>query len=225
VKDKLPKLITEAEAAVLPAQGGEIIYSDPRSPASRITERLASFGKTAITDKILDHDYSYAAESFFQVNLPVYEQSLRDMAPWIDHDKTLDLYSGVGSIGLTIGSNETTLVEIDEHAYREMLQNVALQHPTKTVKPVLAASEHALDYIKNDQTVIVDPPRAGMHQAVVDRLLEVLPSRIIYLSCNPVTQARDVAMLLEKYEITAHAGYNFFPRTPHIEHLVVLTAR
>jgi 23S rRNA (uracil1939-C5)-methyltransferase len=87
---------------------------------------------------------------------------------------------------------------------------------------VLAASEDALDYITHDATVILDPPRAGLHEKVTEKLLEAAPQRIIYLSCNPVTQARDVARLAEKYGIRHHQGYNFFPRTPHIEHLVIL---
>ena len=70
--------------------------------------------------------------------------------------------------------------------------------------------------------VIVDPPRAGLHDDVIKKLLDETPERIIYLSCNPVTQARDVARLAEKYGIKYHRGYNFFPRTPHIEHLIVL---
>ncbi len=91
-----------------------------------------------------------------------------------------------------------------------------------TATPVLASSENALDQITSDRLVIVDPPRAGLHRDVADRLLEVTPSRIVYLSCNPVTQARDVRFLLDKYSIAYVQGYNFFPRTPHIENLIVL---
>lgn len=83
VKDRLPEIITADEAAKLPAQGGEIIYSDPRSPASRITERLARFGNTTLTDTILGVPFRYACEGFFQVNIPVYEQALRDMREWV----------------------------------------------------------------------------------------------------------------------------------------------
>ena len=89
-------------------------------------------------------------------------------------------------------------------------------------KAILAPSEKALEHISGDATIIVDPPRAGLHEDVVKRLLETAPERIIYLSCNPVTQARDVARLADTYGIRHHQGYNFFPRTPHIEHLVVL---
>lgn len=220
LKDKLPGIITKMEAEALPAQGGEVIYSDPRSPASRITERLAAFGDIVLTDTVLGVSFRYATEGFFQVNIPVYEQALRDMHEWIDKEKVIDLYSGVGSIGLTIGGDNVTLVEINEHAVREMRENIT--RLGKNATAVLAPSEKALEYIASDATIIVDPPRAGLHTDVIARLLEAAPERIIYLSTNPVTQARDVALLAETYGIRAHKGYNFFPRTPHIEHLVVL---
>ena len=284
VKDRLPGLITADEAAKLPAQGGEIIYSDPRSPASRITERLALFGNTTLTDAILDVPFSYACEGFFQVNIPVYEQALRDMKKWMSRNHSdnrqraisqkksgqhgtnsqhgssnsfsedfafpasvrqehqpdqlaarrpeekdvcetgepaLDLYAGVGTIGLTIGSGNVTLVEINADAVREMQRNITELGCTDA-RAVLAPSEQALDYITGKEIVIVDPPRAGLHPDIIATLLQKLPPRIIYLSCNPVTQARDVSLLQEKYEIMHHQGYNFFPRTPHIEHLVIL---
>ncbi len=260
------------EALQTTAQGGEVIYSDPRSPASVITTRLASTGNTVLSDTILGTPFRYATEGFFQINLPVYEQALRDMKQWVDdtvesssapllegdvpakdersahstlgadgtspverplrkdgggggeQDKktrpVVDLYSGVGTIGLTIGGPGVTLVEVNEHAVREMQRNVAELGIDAT--PILAASEDALEHITGDKTIIVDPPRAGLHDAVVQRLLDTRPARIIYLSCNPVTQARDVARLAETYGVRAHRGYNFFPRTPHIEHLVIL---
>ena len=222
IKDKLDELITGEEAARLDAQGGEIIFSNPKSPASVITERLASFGNTTLADNLLGIRFHYACEGFFQVNLPVYEQALHDMRDWVSEAKrpVVDFYSGVGTIGLTIGDPDATLVEINENAVREMERNIA--ELGKPATAVLAASEQALDYIVSDKTIIVDPPRAGLHTDVVARLLEIKPSRIIYLSCNPVTQARDVALLLKGYAISHTQGYNFFPRTPHIEHLAIL---
>ena len=224
VKDKIENLISDDEAKLLSAAGGEIIYSDPKSPASRITERLNKFSNTTLSDTILGVAFNYACEGFFQVNIPVYEKALSDMKAWIYCNEklpTLDLYSGVGTIGLTIGGDDVTLVEINEHAVAEMQRNIAkLNRPS--AKAILAPSEKSLEYITGEQIVIVDPPRAGLHADVTNRLLETEPPRIIYLSCNPVTQARDASLLQEKYEIVHHQGYNFFPRTPHIEHLVVL---
>ena len=224
VKDKIENLISDDEAKLLSAAGGEIIYSNPKSPASRITERLNKFGDTTLSDTILGVAFNYACEGFFQVNIPVYEKALSDMKAWINCNEKLpilDLYSGVGTIGLTIGGDDVTLVEINEHAVAEMQRNIAkLNRPS--AKAILAPSEKSLECITGEQIVIVDPPRAGLHADVTNRLLETEPPRIIYLSCNPVTQARDVSLLQEKYEIVHHQGYNFFPRTPHIEHLVVL---
>ena len=199
---------------------GEVIFSNPKSPASVITERLTP-QQGPLSDTLMGVPFNYATEGFFQINLPVYEEALRDMRQWVpDGKQTVDMYSGVGTIGLTIGGNRTALVEINEYAVAEMRRNIISLD--LDAEAVLAPSESALDYIVGDKTIIVDPPRAGLHEAVIERLLEVSPERIIYLSCNPVTQARDVAMLAEKYGIRAHKGYNFFPRTPHIEHLVIL---
>ncbi len=220
VKDALPEIITKDEANSLAALGGEVIFSDPRSPASKITKRLAQFGDTSLSDTILGVPFRYATEGFFQINLPIYEAALKEMQKWVENKQTVDLYSGVGTIGLTIGGDGTTLVEIDEHAVREMRQNI--MRLDVDAHAVLAPSEKALDYITSDKTIIVDPPRAGLHQIVIERLLEQQPSRIIYLSCNPVTQARDVQKLGDIYGVRAHQGYNFFPCTPHIEHLVIL---
>ncbi len=203
---------------------GEVIYSNPQSPASVITKRLTPAAEP-LSDTLQDIPFHYATEGFFQINLPVYEKALIDMKRWVDDaaKPVVDLYSGVGTIGLTIGGAEATLVEVNESAVREMRRNI--KELGSDARAVLAASETALEYVTDDKTVVVDPPRAGLHDDVVIRLLEVTPERIIYLSCNPVTQARDVEKLLSSYEIIAHKGYNFFPRTPHIEHLVVLQKR
>lgn len=204
-------------------ENGEVIFSHPKSPASVITKRLTPPARP-LSDTILDVPFHYATEGFFQINLPVYEQALLDMKTWIpEQSAVVDLYSGVGSIGLTIGGDNVTLVELNEHAVREMERNIKALGKHATA--VLAASEQALDCITADKTIIVDPPRAGLHEDVIDRLLEEKPQRIVYLSCNPVTQARDVRRLAEAYGVKAHKGYNFFPHTPHIEHLVVLDLR
>ncbi len=220
IKDEIEDLLTEEDANNLEAQGGEVIYSDPRSPASRISKRMAEFGNITLTDHILGIPFRYATESFFQVNIPVYEQALRDMKGFIETDKVIDLYSGVGSIGLTIGGDSPTLIEIDENAVREMKRNIL--DLGLNAHAVLAPAEKALDYLAHTAAIIVDPPRAGLHEDVIKKLLEIEPHRIVYLSCNPVTQARDIALLGMKYGIKHHRGYNFFPRTPHIEHLIVL---
>lgn len=199
----------------------EVIYSSPKSPASVVTKRLAKLGHSTLSDTILGVPFHYATEGFFQINIPVYEKALRDMHSWTTGEtQVIDLYSGVGSIGLTIGGDAPTLVEVNESAVQEMERNISLLGSKAT--SVLTPSEKALDYIQPESTVIVDPPRAGLHDSLVERMLEVTPKKIVYLSCNPVTQARDVSKLVDRYAIVYCNGYNFFPRTPHIENLAVL---
>ncbi len=225
LKDKhVLKHINPNELKKIPVKGLEIIHSNFRSPASVITERLTKYGDMTLEDTVLMVPFRYATESFFQVNIPVYQMALHEMKKWIlPNTPVIDMYSGVGTIGLTIGGKNVTLIESNDYAVAEMKRNVAELNLPATV--VHATSETALEHITNEQTVILDPPRAGLHQDVITRLLEVKPPRIVYLSCNPVTQARDIALLAEAYGIEHHQGYNFFPRTPHIEHLVVLSLR
>lgn len=224
-KDHLNNLFSEEEVNTLPAQGGEVIYSDPKSPTSRITERLQAFGNTMLTDTILDVPFHYTCEGFFQVNIPVYQTALKDMAKWIEgssNKNVIDLYSGVGTIGLTIGGDAVTLVEINEYAVAEMKRNIT-SLDRQNAQAVLAPSEKALSHLDGKDIVIIDPPRAGLHADVVEKLLQTKPEKIIYLSCNPVTQARDIALLTQSYTLAETRGYNFFPRTPHIEMACLLT--
>lgn len=226
VKDGNFKPFSKEEIASLGFKNFEIIFSNPKSPASVITKKLQALNEYKLSDQILGINFNYATESFFQINLPVYEQALRDMEQFIDpHKPTLDLYAGVGSIGLTIGKQDLTLVEINEGAVAEMKRNINELHRDNSAKAILAPSEKVLDFIKKDSNLIVDPPRAGMDKKVCEKILEIEPQKVIYLSCNPTTQARDAAILSEKYNIIYTRGYNFFPRTPHIENLIILEVK
>ena len=178
-----------------------------------------------LEDEILGHKYSYSPNGFFQINLPVYEMALAEIKSYVETNNVLDLYSGVGTIGLSVARDKNlTLVESNRAAYEELEKNCRAAGPA-TPRAVLSNSEDALEYIAPDQTVILDPPRAGCDKKLIEKLLEIKPQHIIYLSCNPSTQARDVKLLEEKYQLIKVTPYNFFPRTPHLENLVVLDLR
>ena len=173
-----------------------------------------------LKDTILGQEYSYSPNGFFQINLPVYELALKEIKKHIVTDNVLDLYAGVGTIGLSVARDRNlTLVEVDKSAFGELLENSKNQ---ENITTILEKSENILQNIRENQTVILDPPRAGCDRKLIDKLLEVSPKKIIYLSCNPATQARDVKILLEKYQIGLVKTFNFFPHTPHIENLVIL---
>lgn len=179
-----------------------------------------------LTDQINQKTYSYSPNGFFQINLPIYEQALKTISTFIPDDKpVLDLYAGVGTIGLSVTKHQPlTLVEINKSAFFELAINCKsaenhIFHP----QPILAKSEDVTDFIQPDQTVILDPPRAGCDEKLIAALNQKLPSTICYLSCNPITQARDLNKLQQNYQISFATAFNFFPRTPHIETLLILT--
>ena len=173
-----------------------------------------------LSDKVLDQSYSYSPNGFFQINLPVYEMALLEIKKHITTSKVLDLYAGVGTIGLSVARDKNlTLVECNKFAFAELEKNTS-----DDARAILLQSEDALNYITPDATVIVDPPRAGCDKKLLNQMINILPPSIIYLSCNPATQARDVKILLDsgKYQIKNAVPFNFFPRTPHLENLIVL---
>jgi len=205
----------------LPAslKGLRIYYSDPKSPASVPTKLLYERGSVQLVDVVRGVKLRYDVDSFFQVNVPVFEKTLNSMASYVDENVT-DMYAGVGSIGLCLAKKSVQLVEHDENSYHMAVLNA--QNSSINSSVIHAASEAALDSIISDNTIIFDPPRAGLHQNIIHKLLETLPMKIVYLSCNPATQVRDITLLQKNYNITHFEMFNYFPRTPHIETLAVM---
>ncbi len=206
----------------LPPQlkGLRVYHSNPKSPASVATELLYELGSTSLTDELLGQSFHYDVDSFFQVNTPVFEMALADIKRTITEPAITDMYAGVGTIGLSVASAAVDLIELDPATAHMAASNASSSRLDTTV--VQASSEKSLDYIDHVQPVIFDPPRAGLHDKVVEQVLAMRPPKVVYLSCNPATQARDLAKLQEAYDISDFKIYNFFPRTPHIETLAVL---
>lgn len=206
------------------ALGIAVYYSNPHSPAAVPTELLFKTGAIQITSAVLGTPLQHDLLGFFQVNVPLFEQALHAIAAYIDPGtQLLDCYGGVGAISLPLHARVKSCLVIDSNvaavaAASYNIQQLGLNHYTAQC----VATEHILAAICADQTVMVDPPRAGLHPAVIARLLTVQPQRLIYLSCNVSTQARDVEQLLTHYSLRDAKLFNFFPRTPHIEGLIVL---
>lgn len=203
-------------------KGLRVYFSDPKSPASVMTKLLYEKGDVKLKDTILDTSLVYDVDSFFQVNVPVFERVVQTMRDCSEvNDFFVDMYGGVGSIGLTLsGEKPLTIVELDERSAA-----MAKLNGGEDTTVIQTSTEKALDYILSDKVMIFDPPRAGLHPKVVEKLLDAHPPKVYYLSCNPVTQVRDLVRLLEHYSIAKAEGYNFFPRTPHLEFLIVLERR
>jgi len=204
--------------------GFQLYYSTHKSPASVPTKLMYSTGQDYLIAEILGTQLKFGLLSFFQVNIPVFEKTLQDIAAFVGpHEPLLDFYSGVGAIGLPLAKNRehTVCVDSNSEAIEYATENISL-NSLPYAEAHCAPAEKMLDAITKDKIIIVDPPRAGLHKDVVHKLATTRPKRIIYLSCNIATQARDIQMLSELYKPTFIKLYNFFPRTPHIESLVVL---
>lgn len=203
-------------------KGIAVYYSNPKSPASVISRQLKVHGDITLTDTIDAHLTAYDVNSFFQVNLPVFETALTHMKRHLRGapHQVVDMYAGVGTLVRPLGA--TKMVEIDAH-------NVAMARKNLSgyeVEIVHAQAEKSLSHVPAAGGVLaVDPPRAGLHNSLVRSILDNLPAKILYLSCNPITQVRDIAALSEAYDVIDFHGYNFFPASPHIESLAILKAR
>ncbi|HET8709316.1 MAG TPA: TRAM domain-containing protein [Candidatus Saccharimonadales bacterium] len=212
---QFPKLALPSEV-----HGLRVYHSNPKSPASVRTKLLYELGDCRLQDELLGKPFTYDVDSFFQVNIPAFEAALTRIKEHVNASEIVDMYAGVGTIGLSVATEKVELVELDPASSAMARINARANGEKATVTE--ASSEHAIQSIVSTTPVVFDPPRAGLHAKVVQRCLETIPPQIIYLSCNPATQARDLQMLQTAYKIEHFEIFNFFPRTPHIETLAVL---
>lgn len=202
-----------------------ISYSTIKSPISVMTELKYQEGIDSLEENILDLKVRYPHDGFFQNNLPVFEKALQEIrAATPDCNKIVELYSGVGTIGLALAdkTKEVSGLEIIESAVEYAEINSKLNKITNYSTVALPDHKITAELLTGTDVLVLDPPRSGLHQKTTAKILEVLPKTIIYLSCNPITQARDYAQLKDKYTLTRLVGFDFYPNTLHMESLIVL---
>lgn len=188
-------------------------------------------GEDHLIELLEDLKFKIGPKSFFQTNT-LQTQNLygktRDLAGLTGNENVYDLYTGVGSIALFVSKLAKQVVGIEyvESAIEDAKVNAALNNITHThfyagdMKDVLN-DELIAKYGKPD-VIITDPPRAGMHPDVIAKILEVAAPKVVYVSCNPATQARDIAMMEEKYKVTSVQPVDMFPHTHHVENIALL---
>ncbi len=173
-------------------------------------------------------------KSFYQTNSKGAHQLfkvIRNFAAIRNDEMIYDLYTGIGSIGLFLASQAKQVIGIDtvpeaiefacENASINGIENARFftGEMRKILKP---------DFLENypgPDVLITDPPREGMHPKVVETILKALPDRIVYVSCNPSTQARDLAMLKAEYRLEVAQPVDMFPHTFHVENVLLLTRK
>lgn len=204
--------------------GFHIYYSDPKSPASKPTRLLYQEGKSCLETQINKVNLTFGPNSFFQINIPIFQMALTRIEYLIDkNDDVIDLYSGVGAISLPIHQKfkSCQLIEMNEEAVKFANKNIK-KNKIKNCEAILSRAEDITEVIKPNSTLILDPPREGLHKNVIKAILENKPKKIIYISCNINSQIEDIKKLKDIYSINFAEIYNFFPRTPHFESLCVL---
>lgn len=191
-------------------------------------------GREYIEEAMENLRFRVGPKSFYQTNsrqaYRLYSVA-RDFAKLTGDELVYDLYTGTGTIACFIASNARHVIGIEyvPEAIEDAKINAEVNNLDNTefyagdMKNVLTA-----DFIASHgrpDVMVVDPPRAGMHEDVVKVILDASPSRIVYVSCNPATQARDLALLHEKYDIEAVQPVDMFPHTQHVENVVALKLR
>jgi 23S rRNA (uracil1939-C5)-methyltransferase len=188
-------------------------------------------GRDHIFEEMENLRFKVGPKSFYQTNseqaLHLYEVA-RDFAGLEGDELVYDLYTGTGTIANFVANNAKRVVGIEyvEDAIKDAKENSRINDIHNTLffagdmKDVLTA-DFIAEHGKPD-VIITDPPRAGMHGDVINAILEAEPKRIVYVSCNPATQARDVNLLDVKYRIERVQPVDMFPHTHHVENVVLL---
>ncbi len=191
-------------------------------------------GEGFIMEKLEDFRFKISSKSFFQTNTRQAErlyQVVREFAQLDGTQVLYDLYCGTGSIGIFLSRQVKKIVgvEVVEDAIKDAKINAALNAVDDAVffaGDVVKICDDAFfaDHGRPD-VVVTDPPRAGMHEKLVQKLLDMEVPAIVYVSCNPATQARDLALLDAKYQVVKVQPVDMFPQTLHIENVVRLELR
>lgn len=192
------------------------------------------FGKSQITDKIGDVEFKISPKSFFQINslqTPRLYNLAIEKAELEPEDVVVDAYSGIGTIGLSVAKHVKAVrgIEIVKDAVEDANENAQL-NGIDNAKYVTGKAEEimprwASEGLKTD-VIFVDPPRKGLTSEFIDAAVKTGPKKIVYISCNPATQIRDLEMFKEYgYSFNEIAPVDMFPQTPHVESVTVLTKK
>lgn len=191
----------------------------------------AIYGEGVIEDILCDHRFRISPRSFYQVN-PVQTELLYrtavDFAALTGEETVLDAYCGIGTIGITASDRAKQVfgVELNADAVRDAIQNARLNGIKNCWFSAGDAGE-AMEQMARDRQrpdlVFLDPPRAGADERFLRSLLRAAPPRAVYVSCNPETLARDLALLRRAYRVEALQPVDMFPFTRHVETVVSMS--
>lgn len=192
-------------------------------------EEVVLCGDGIIQEKINDLTFKVSSKSFFQVNTvqaeKLYSRAI-ELAKLKKSDTVLDAYSGIGTITLLAAkkAKHAIGVEIVNQAVIDANVNRDINNIKNATFYVDDAGEFLVNYkeLQKIDVVFVDPPRKGLSETFINKILEVKPPKIVYVSCDPATLARDLKILNKNYDIDTIECLDMFPRTAHVESIVIL---
>jgi 23S rRNA (uracil1939-C5)-methyltransferase len=191
-------------------------------------------GEDYIFEEMEGLKFKIGTKSFYQTNsLQAYElyKITREFAQINKDDIVYDLYTGTGTIAQFVAKNAKKVVGVESvpeaiAAAKENAENNNIENCNFYVGDMKKIfTENFINENGKPDIVITDPPRDGMHKNVISQLLNVNPKRIVYVSCNPATQARDLSLMDEHYKVTEVQPVDMFPQTYHVENIVLLERR
>lgn len=192
-------------------------------------DKLIIKGNDYIIDKIDDMLFKVSVESFFQVNSiqvkKLYDKVL-EYAKLTGKERVLDLYCGTGTIGMFLSKKAKYVygIEINESAVKDANYNKKLNN-INNIEFLCEDANKIKNNYKNIDLVVVDPPRSGLGENAIKTIIDINPKRIVYVSCDPVTLARDSKILQQNYLIKELTPVDMFPNTYHCESIAVLERR
>jgi len=189
-------------------------------------EEFLLYGKPTIRERIGQYEFDISANSFFQTNPLQAENLYHRVVSQVGGENKLvwDFYAGTGTIAMFLSENNRKIIgfELIESAVRDAYRNCE-QNGVENCEFVQGDLRKNVDrFSEKPEVIVCDPPRSGMHADIVQAILEVEPQKIVYVSCNPTTMARDVKTLSAKYRVTEVHPFDMFPYTYHIESVITL---
>jgi len=179
------------------------------------------WGNPFIMEKLEDVLYLIHPNSFFQTNSYQAVNLVKKVAELVDGGRVLDLYSGVGTFGVYLAKRGFKVEGVEINPFAVEMANKNAELNGVNAKFHVGSDKDVKNLSKYD-TIIVDPPRAGLHPKLIQKILRDEPEKIIYVSCNPKTLSENLSALREKYHVENAIGLDMFPHTPHVEAVVEL---
>ncbi|NLE01897.1 MAG: 23S rRNA (uracil(1939)-C(5))-methyltransferase RlmD [Fibrobacter sp.] len=192
-------------------------------------KEITWWGRPYIKEQLGELKFKVGLSTFFQVNPFQTPNLYNEVLSWVpDNAAVFDLYSGTGTIGLWIARKAKIVIGIEENRESVRAARTAAEiNGVKNVRFVEGDTAEKLPGLigKDYAVAVVDPPRKGLDNKLINTMLHSALKKIIYVSCNPETLKRDIDMLKEKYELLSLKGFDMFPQTEHIECVAVLNLR